>query len=199
MNNSPQPPLRLRLLLASVMFVYASTLAQDVRQSSDEAGSAARPLLRIAHEWLGQGAPGAGFVCAVIWPTGEYYLERERPLVLSANNGTLIKKSVHEGLLSDRAMRNLNSSIQDGELKVLPNRPAPSNSIETWRFDIFRLGKVQTIHAGTGKSIRSLELFQKTLTSLEKHRPPELSGAKLTNCNNVPRPSLSAKKAASED
>lgn len=198
MNDSPQLRVPVFLLIAAAMFVSASAFAQYPKPTSDEAGSPTRPLLRIAHEWVGTGVPGAGFVCAVIWPTGEYHLERERPLLVSANKHPEIKKSVHEGLLSDRVMRDLNSSIQDPDLMTLSNRQAPGNSGETWHFDIFRNGNVQTIDAGIGKSIRSLEILQKTLTSLEKHRPRELSSTKPTNCDHVPRPILSVNKAASE-
>ncbi len=175
-----------RLLLPVLCF---SAFAQDVGQATSESSRASDLLVRMTHEWvLSRETPGGTeFICAIVRSNGTYHLERERRLMFSAAASVHpVEQSVHEGLLSDRDLRSIRSFIDDQEMKIFQQGPA-SDSIDIWGFEIFRSQGVQTIHLPNEKTIRSLEGLKSILANLEKHRPPALKGAKLTNCN-LPRP-----------
>ena len=151
-----------------------------------------KPVVRFSHEWIETGGKlsngsGAAFVCAIVWPGGEFHLERKIPAAFSTAVLSA-EESVHEGKLSADQMSRLQQLLADSEVTEFQNAAAPSAYTTTWRFHIFRGKGFQTIQIYQGqKGPKSVEDLKAFFTQMEKHRPPATKGASLTNCN-LPKP-----------
>jgi hypothetical protein len=170
-----------------LVLVLASTRAAAQAPSQER-----RPVVRFSHEWIQSGGKlssgsGAAFVCALVWPDGEFHLERKIPTAFSTAVLSA-EETVHEGKLSADQISRLQQLLSDSEVTEFKNAAEPKAYTTTWRFDIFRGKGFQTIQIYQGqKDPKSVEELKSFLNQMEKHRPPVVKGAALTNCN-LPKP-----------
>ena len=175
----------------SVTWFFFLTLT-SARVAAQTPSQEHRPVVRFSHEWIESGgklsnASGAAFVCALVWPSGEFHLERKIPTAFSTAVPSA-EEGVHEGKLSADQMSRLQQLLADSEVMEFKNAAAPGSYTTTWRFDIFRGKSFQTIQIYQGqKGPKSVEDLKAFFHQMENHRPPALKGASLTNCN-LPKP-----------